>query len=134
MHKSILLFLFTFILCNSAVAQAKLPSAEALISTKVGGMPYGQNFLPTVLRLFLPIQRAIARMTLIMFITKTLIFSTSQDGRNRIPFCWCFQHHKWMNWENTVSCSIYKNAIQEQNNGMDIGWGLMAQRRWVLNG
>lgn len=30
MHKSILLFLFTFILCNSAVAQAKLPSAEAL--------------------------------------------------------------------------------------------------------
>ena len=30
MHKTILLFLFTFILCNSAAAQAKLPSAEAL--------------------------------------------------------------------------------------------------------
>ena len=133
MHKTILLFCSHLFYVIQWLPRLNFHQQKRWISTKVGGMPYGQNFLPIVLRLFLPIQRAIVRMTLIMFITKTLIFSTSQDGRNRIPFCWCFQHHKWMNWENTVSCSIYKNAIQEQNNGMDIGWGLMAQRRWVLN-
>ena len=91
MHKTILLFLLTFILCNSVAAQAKLPSAEALDFHKSRRNALRAKLPPnSVAVVFANPTRNRANDVDYVY-HQDPNFSTSQDGRNRIPFCWCFQ-------------------------------------------